>query len=74
MKEKIGVAAGAVWRVLHDNDKIELSALPKLVKHNETTAYQAVGWLAREDKIQYHNEGRTTYVALAPQEKQKKIR
>ncbi len=74
MKEKIGDAAGVVWRVLRENDKIELSALPKLVKQTETTAYQAVGWLAREDKIQYHNEGRTTFVALAPQEKQKKSR
>lgn len=74
MKEKIGDAAGAVWRVLHENDKVELSALPKLVKQNESTAYQAVGWLARENKIQYHAEGRKTFVALVPQERQKKAR
>jgi hypothetical protein len=74
MKERIGDSAGAVWRVLHDNDKIELSALPKLVKQNESMAFQAVGWLAREDKIQYHAEGRKTFVALAPHEKQKKFR
>ncbi len=74
MKEKVGVAAGAIWRVLHENDKVELSALPKLVKQNETMAFQAVGWLAREDKIQYHTEGRTTFVALVPQERQKKAR
>jgi len=74
MKEKIGDAAGAVWRVLNENEKVELSALPKLVKQNDTTAFQAVGWLAREDKIQYHTEGRTTFVTLVPHERKKRAR
>lgn len=71
MKEKVGDVAGAVWRVLHENDKVALTALPKLVRQNDTMAYQAVGWLAREDKIQYYTEGRITFVALAPQERAK---
>ncbi len=74
MKEKIGDAAGAVWRILNENDKVELSALPKLVKQKDTMAFQAVGWLAREDKIQYHTEGRNTFVALVPHERRKKTR
>ena len=74
MKDKIGDAAGAVWRVLNENDKVELSALPKLLKQKETMAYQAVGWLAREDKIQYHTEGRSTFVTLTPQERKKRAR
>ena len=74
MKEQIGDAAGAVWRVLRENDTVELSALPRMVKQNDTMAYQAVGWLAREDKIQYHTKGKTTFVALSPHEKQKRTR
>jgi hypothetical protein len=71
MKQQIGDVAGAIWRVLHEKDKVSLSTLPKMIKEPEAVALQAIGWLAREDKIQYQTEGRTTYVALTPQERMK---
>ena len=71
MKQQVGDVAGAIWRVLHEQDKVALSALPRIIKETDTVAFQAVGWLAREDKIQYQTEGKTTFVALTPQERLK---
>ena len=63
MKEAIGTSAGTVWRLLQENDKVALSQVPKMLKENEALTYQALGWLAREGKVEYHAEGRTTYVS-----------
>lgn len=71
MKKQIGDAAGAIWRVLHEKDKVSLATLPKVMKEKESLTYQAVGWLAREDKIQFQTEGKTTFVTLAPHERKK---
>jgi hypothetical protein len=32
--------------------------------------YQALGWLAREDKINYHTEERKTFVSLSHEERE----
>ncbi len=71
MKQQIGDVAGAIWRVLHEKDKVALSTIPKAIKRKDTIAFQAVGWLAREDKIQYQTQGKTTFVTLTPQERMK---
>jgi len=72
MKQQVGDVAGAIWRVLHEKDKVSLATLPKVIKETEALAFQAVGWLAREDKIQYLTEGKTTFVTLTPHERLKK--
>ncbi len=71
MKQQIGDVAGAIWRVLHKKDKVALSTMPKAIKEKETLTFQAVGWLAREDKIQFQTQGKTTFVTLTPQERMK---
>jgi hypothetical protein len=43
--------------------KVSMSQLPKLMKERDVVVYQALGWLAREDKVVYTVEGRTTYVS-----------
>ena len=64
MKEKIGTSAGKIWRVLKKSDEVAISKLPKMLKESDTITYQALGWLAREGKIEYRSEGRTTFVSL----------
>ena len=64
MKETIGISAGTIWRLLQKNDTVAISKLPKMLKENESMTYQALGWLAREGKIEYHSEGRATFVSL----------
>lgn len=71
MKEQIGQTAGAIWQVLQNKDKLALSQVPKAIHEKESLAFQAVGWLAREDKIEFRTEGKTTYVTLASAERRK---
>ena len=66
MKEQIGNTAGAIWKVLNERGRVALSQLPKAVKQRDAVAYQAVGWLARENKVEYETKGKTTYVILSP--------
>ena len=64
MKEQIGATAGAIWDILNDVDQMAISKLPKAVKEKEALTYQALGWLAREDKVAFVSRGKTTYVQL----------
>ncbi|MCD6250058.1 MAG: winged helix-turn-helix domain-containing protein [candidate division Zixibacteria bacterium] len=64
MKEKIGVTAGKIWNTLNTEDEISLTRLPKMVGERETVVYQALGWLAREDKVEYEQKGNRTLVSI----------
>jgi Mn-dependent DtxR family transcriptional regulator len=68
MKEKVGETAGAIWRYLNDQERVAITKLPKALQVKQTIAYQALGWLAREDKIDYQTEGNVTYIRLASTE------
>ncbi len=52
MKEKIGTNAGLVWQSLNEGAK-EVKALKKATKLNDKDLYAALGWLAREEKINF---------------------
>ncbi|MCB2229856.1 winged helix-turn-helix domain-containing protein [bacterium] len=60
----IGVLAGDIWQVLKKNGEVAISKLPKMLEESDAMAYQALGWLAREGKIEYRSEGRATFVSL----------
>lgn len=64
MKEKIGLLAGKVWQILAKNGETSLPQLPKMLKEKEASVYQALGWLAREDKVNYRTEGTRTFVSV----------
>jgi len=64
MREKIGVTAGKLWETLRENKEVNVSQLPKVLKDKPVVVYQALGWLAREDKINYRTEGAKIYVSL----------
>ncbi len=65
MKEHIGETAGKVWQALSEHGELDLPRLTKLVQENEKAIYQALGWLAREDKIDLHIKGNRTMITLA---------
>ena len=49
---EIGTDAGKIWTVLsQQQNEIDISSLSRLTKINVNDAYTAVGWLARENKI-----------------------
>lgn len=64
MKEQIGDTAGKIWKALQGKDQVSVSQLPKLVKERDTVVLQALGWLAREDKIAYSTKGNRTFISL----------
>jgi Mn-dependent DtxR family transcriptional regulator len=69
MKEKIGQTAGNIWDILQNNEEIAISQFPKMLNEKAVVVNQALGWLAREDKINYRQEGNRTLVSLAESER-----
>jgi len=69
LKAEIGKTAGAVYQCLGKNTRIPINDLPNKVKENPNQVHLALGWLAREDKVQFTKEARTTYVELTDKEK-----
>ncbi len=61
---QIGETAGAVWKVLADTGPISMAKLVKAVGGPRDTVMQALGWLAREDKVWIEDEGRSRIVSL----------
>lgn len=49
--ERIGHTAGLVWHALHDGGPQSLGKLVKTVDAHRDLVLQALGWLAREDKL-----------------------
>ncbi len=65
MIETIGEAAGQVWTILSQAEgPVGLTEVPKRAKLKTPIAYQALGWLAREGKVEYRSKGRKTEVVL----------
>ena len=68
MKDKIIEAAGKTWRFLGQNGQTNVSQLAKSLKEKDEVVLQALGWLAREDKINYTVKNRRTFVSLVESE------
>ena len=50
--ETIGLWAGAVWNALNDaNVSLTVKGLKKTTKLKEKEVFAAIGWLAREGKV-----------------------
>lgn len=68
MKEKVIETAGKAWRFLGQNGETSVSQLSKAMKEKDEMVLQAIGWLAREDKINYATKNRRTFVSLVENE------
>jgi hypothetical protein len=60
----IGDTAGKVWKVLSGKGESTISRLIELTREKEPLVHQALGWLAREGKIEMHAKGNRTVVSL----------
>jgi len=69
MRERIGLTAGAIWDVLGKKHEVSLTQLSKLIKEKPLVVQQALGWLARENKITFREAGEKVYIALAEAER-----
>ena len=51
LTDEIGKAAGKIWETLEKHKEIDIPSISKLTNIKEINVYNALGWLAREDKI-----------------------
>ena len=61
---QIGETAGLVWHALDKKGRITLAQLAKEVEAPRDAVMQAVGWLAREGKVEIEESGRKRTIAL----------
>lgn len=60
----IGETAGQVWNFLHASGKSTLTAVEHGVRAPKSRVYMAVGWLAREGKVELRQEKRAVQLWL----------
>ncbi|NLI72259.1 MAG: winged helix-turn-helix domain-containing protein [Bacteroidales bacterium] len=61
--EKIGNNAGLIWNALSEGE-LEVKAVKKATKLTEKNLNLALGWLAREGKISFREEGKELFISL----------
>lgn len=61
---QIGETAGAIWQILSEDGSLSMAKLVKTVGEPRDTVMQALGWLAREEKLCIDEEGRSRIVSL----------
>lgn len=61
---QIGDLAGIVWKTLDENGPLSLAKLVKHIDAPRDTIMQALGWLAREDKLTIEDTNRGKIVSL----------
>jgi len=71
MVKKIGSTAGEVWKVLKawqslegEDEGMGLAKLRNRTNLPSDLLYEAIGWLAREDKLAFVASGKNVKVAL----------
>jgi hypothetical protein len=55
----IGAVAGEIWQLLSGGEAQSLAAVKKSVKAPADVVAAAIGWLAREDKLEFTLSGKT---------------
>jgi hypothetical protein len=64
MNEQVGTTAGKIWHELNDVGPQTLAQLKKKLNGSGELVGFALGWLAREDKIEISQEKKSIKVAL----------
>lgn len=62
--EIIGQNAGLLWKSLHEKGPATVSELKKRTKLGETEMQRGIGWLAREGKVGFDQQGRSVKLFL----------
>ena len=63
--DQIGETAGAVWEVLSKDGPLTFAALMETVNVPQSLFFMAIGWLSREEKLQFESAGGDYVVRLA---------
>ncbi len=61
---QIGETAGLVWHLLEARGSLTIAKLVKEIDAPRDTIMQALGWLAREEKINIEEDARSRTISL----------
>ncbi len=64
MQDRIIDAAGKIWGYLNTNGEVTAKKMQKDLSLDDNMAYMGLGWLSREDKINYQKRGNYTKISL----------
>jgi winged helix-turn-helix protein DUF2582 len=70
MEKMIGEMAGKIWKIMGKKGRVDISRFPQILKEKGEIVYQALGWLAREGKIEFHKKEGRTFVSLNRKEQE----
>ena len=62
----IGEVAGEIWQLLFEKEAQTLAAMKKSIDAPADVVVAAVGWLAREGKLEFTASGKTLKISLKP--------
>ncbi|MDP7019061.1 MAG: winged helix-turn-helix domain-containing protein [Pirellulaceae bacterium] len=62
--DQIGETAGTVWHTLDECGPLSYTKLIKRIDAPRDVSLQAIGWLAREDKIEIEETNRGRIISL----------
>lgn len=65
LKKDIGIDAGTIWRYLSEKGKLSIKEIAELTNYKEALILLALGWLSRENKIQFSTHNENLYVELS---------
>lgn len=64
----IGDASGRIWHTLAEHGPLSVPSLAKTTRLAPNVVHAAIGWLAREGKLEFTQEGKGVVVSLTPAE------
>jgi hypothetical protein len=64
MEQRIGEAAGKIWSALSNRGPMRKAALARRSGVKGALLDQAIGWLAREDKVSGQSRGKGATLSL----------
>ncbi len=64
MTDQVGVTAGKVWHVLNESGPLTVVQLKKKLNGSGDLVGFALGWLAREDKVQIAQDKKNFKITL----------
>lgn len=64
IKPQIGETAGGIWNLLNDGGPQTLAQIKKKLGASDELVSFALGWLAREDKVDITQEKKSYKIAL----------
>ncbi|MFB6241291.1 MAG: winged helix-turn-helix domain-containing protein [Candidatus Nanosalina sp.] len=64
MEDTVGEIAGYIWNHLENEGECSLTAINEAVDEPRSRVNMAIGWLTREGKLEFNNEGRGVSVKL----------